>query len=355
VKGSVPVGSTGPASGPKPQQGQSGKPGGDGGAQVDLNRSAPSTVAGEWVGDKPGLGLTGLSDIAIAWREPIADRAFSFCVGDFVGDGSPRVAYVQRDGPDSVLRISRWDGRQFRTTYRSDPLFTNVWTCRRIPPVSGRCSISITVGSGYPPARVFGWDGTTYRGGTARLAVKDISVPRGVVVAGTTVTDAAYIAPEGPIEEWPDRRAVEGGVRTTAEDFDGDGELEFVFAGGPYNPESRGVLQVLDHRGRRKHSTDGEYKAGGTSWLLPGAKNPWIVAQRTNLKRVDDTDQPDGGTIHLIVWDGEEYKEVWRSKPLDKVILDLQVCDPKGEGQFGLVALSYDGKRSWLTKFVPVP
>jgi hypothetical protein len=90
------------------------------------------------------------------------------------------------------------------------------------------------------------------------------------------------------------------------------------------------------------------------AWAPPSAKLPFAVTCRRQFASNDGRTNPTpvASTLHLIQFDGESYPEVWRSVPLDGAILDMKVCDPKGEGEPGLVVLTQTKKGAFLTKYV---
>ena len=134
--------------------------------------------------------------------------------------------------------------------------------------------------------------------------------------------------------------------------FDGAEKTEIATA--VYKRDSQALaepIEIFSSNGLRKAVTSKKYGDKLAVWNPTEFKYPFLVAMRNTF---DADGNASGGYVYFIQWNGESYEEVWKSNRIDDSVIDMQVCDPKGEGKPGLVILSADKKGCYLTKIVHV-
>ena len=109
--------------------------------------------------------------------------------------------------------------------------------------------------------------------------------------------------------------------------------------------------KALEHKGWKLDRINGSHHIYKDSGGATTVSVPVLVAMRNTF---DADGKASGGYVYFIQWNGESYDEVWKSNRSDDSIVDMQVCNPKGEGKPGLVILSADKKGCYLTKIVHV-
>jgi hypothetical protein len=136
----------------------------------------------------------------------------------------------------------------------------------------------------------------------------------------------------------------------TAADFFGDREQTIASVSQSTSNDGE-YIEFFGRDRHRKAITENTYGNRLTVWKPVTAKLPFLVACKNEVQKDGDNTRPAGGYVYLLRWDGEVFGEYWKSDKLDEFVLDMQVCDPKGEGADGLVILSGDNKGNrYLTK-----
>ncbi|MCX6361598.1 MAG: FlgO family outer membrane protein [Armatimonadetes bacterium] len=363
---------TGTASNPPVGGSVSGKPETDPKQGIDLNAKGNPTSAGEWIGKKPDMGLLGGTDIRIAWREKLPrDAATSFAAGDLVGDKTQRLVVIEAlvDSSDR-LAVYSWDSRRwkYKGQVGGDGYFGCVSTdlgTKPYPTVVASQRAWAWSGTAYVEAPWRRWSPSLSYGGVRYISsVYTCSYEsymimywnyRGVDYVPTCL---AFRLGDAEPESIPWLSDESGAIA----DFDGDGKADAcagaerltLGAQSTLRREARlGFWDLSASRPTYRGFTEGSYGALVTAWRPSNAKYPFVVARRGRFADgARDDASPTTSTLHLIQFDGESYPEVWKSAPLDGAILDMKVCDPKGEGEPGLVVLTQTKKGAFLTKFV---
>jgi len=326
--------------------------------EINLDETGKPTGAGDWVGKKPDMGLFGRTRFKIAWREKLTpDKVLQFDSGDLLGDGTIRLVTVSL-GYDS-LRVWKWTGRKFQLTWKSN------MNCRRlfVPPVPrGKSPIILYANEG---TAYLLWNGTNY---TDQYQLRDRSKLSVCHIIGWIFgTPLRFYDPMGTIcgvkfddlitdpLAWMDngkpvfpRMHIEGVIA----DFDGDGNLEDAETVRDLNltldSDVSCPLEIFGTDGIRKGFSEKSYLSRLAVWNHGMFKLPFIVAR----SQVCDDKGETSGYVHFVWFDGETYNEVWKSTRFDDAVLDMKVCDPKGEGTDGLIILSRDKKSCYLSKIV---
>lgn len=344
-------------------------------AKIDLSTKVSSNSAGTWEGTRPSLGLLGGSDFKIAWRENLgSDGVCSFACGDLKGNGINHL-FMMKNGGIGVgeVGVFRWENGKFK----------KLWSDQRggkTYPVAPGTDL-ILVPFSKSPALIFDvmaqtiwhWNGTTFAENDNKrfdqTQITDVlpgSDPKVVAMNNylddskglTQLVGLAKVNKESggfaSVDPWNINFPGIGlypseGYWATAGDYIGNGKTEFALAaftpaGGASSP-----IQIYSQDGRRIGATENNYGSRVTSWRPAHATRSFIVARR-NL--FTDDKHNAGGYLFFLRWSGETFEEFWKSIQLDQSLLGFQVCDPKNEGEQGLVVLSNDGKNSYLTKIV---
>ncbi len=134
-----------------------------------------------------------------------------------------------------------------------------------------------------------------------------------------------------------------------ASTLDGDSNTELAVAQARDIKLSGKPIEIYSLRGLRKAVTQKGYSGRLAVWNPTASRHPFWVSRRDTA---DADGKPNGGFVYFIQWNGESYEEVWKSNQIGDQVIDMQVCDPKGEGKTGLVILSRQDKNYFLTKIV---
>lgn len=338
--------------------------------QVDLTQQANTNSAGQTVGSVENFGLLGGTKFKVAWRESLGSTPiYAFASGDVTGDGVPRLMALSELGTDgSSLVVFKWLNGAFKRTWTDAGLFTSFRGPQHLylhvlRPTSGGnwiCASSDSEGS-----RVWKWDGTNYAsssvGGWWVVMYTDTAKPTRIVGLKKNLDDYPHLflsevsldgkgLPNWAESEKPAQRWVGWHESTcVATDLDGDGKMEFAVVESTDSAEGK-PIEFLALDGTRKSVTANGYGCRLSVWRPGSLKTPYLVARKTSK---DENGKPDGGYIYFLQWNGETYEEAWKSNKLDDRVVDIQVCDPKGEGKDGLVVLTADKKDNmYLTKIV---
>ena len=376
---------TAPATAPKPQM-----------PAIDLNAKVTSTSAGEYIGQKNNFGLLGGTKFQITWREALGDQpVYSFSAGDLLGNGSSRLVlfrkkdksawandmadalqsqFVPDPGTDCLIAILKWGGQAFDQTWESTTMSIEAFTSSQVERHVDYVRI-LPVHSKPAPLFLSGirwscwvWNGTTYENSGTGVGVITETMPgltkNLLAIPGwtngydsTPVSELDYDTNALPASQTPSAGgAISIGSRRFDEavtaNFDGGEKTELataVFVSDTKKPA--GTIEIYGSNGIRKAVTANRYGPRLAIWNPTAFKYPFLVAMRNTF---DSDGKASGGYVYFIQWNGESYDEVWKSNRIDDAIIDMQVCDPKGEGKPGLVILSADKKGCYLTKIVHV-
>lgn len=327
-------------------------------APVDRNARANPTSAGQFTGKKDDFGLLGSTNFQTAWREDLGkDPILSFAAGDILGNGSSRL--VLGKGSDYlVLSVQKWDDGNFDQTWVGDvtgPGYNNCFV-RLLPQTKASARIFLSDQSGN--ANSWLWDGTNYARQFLSASVYDNDSALPETIVGSVDNGGAIglmkIATQDNSKDnfslamYKGARIPAYAGDVVAADFDGDGNTELavsrlskILVGEP--------IEIYSLSGVRKATTTKGYGARLAAWNPSSSKHPFLVAPRNTI---DSDGKNNGGFVYFIQWNGESYDEVWKSNQIGDAIIDMQVCDPKGEGKTGLVILSSEKGRYYLTKIV---
>lgn len=335
-------------------------------AAIDLNAKATSISAGQYIGQKNNFGLLGGTKFQIAWRESLGQqRVYSFSAGDLLGDGTKRLAiFTQNSVGDACVRVLKWDKNSFSQTWESERIMLSANSCLRVsqePRQPATISLSIygitattIANSGLPDFDIYAWrwNRTTFAHQSReqfKSLVVDWLPDKPSIYLGigfskylnvNNLTDGTSKAVNVQLKDFNAAIAIA--------DMDGDGNLEIA----KIEPDAQ-PIEVYSLTGLRKAVTIKSYDSYSclAIWNPTAFKFPFLVASKNTF---DSDGKPNGGYVYFIQWNGESYEEVWKSNQLDDAVIDMQVCDPKGEGKPGLVILSTDKKGYYLTKIVHV-
>lgn len=349
------------------------------GPTIDLSQTSNTNSAGQMVGSAENFGLLGGTKFRIAWRENLGSTPIcAFAVGDVTGDGFPRLVGCEDNTTtwESRLVVSKWADGRFKRTWSDgegcgDPRDRNIGNgpitllVMRLPDASVRIMAHYPSRSSRDLA-LWRWDGTTYaRKDQESFGRLTYSVPEssrvvawyGLGVEKEVIIGTLTVKADGTLA-WGDDRKDTGVQPFTpydersdcvAADLDADGKPEIAVSVIFDNYSGDQPIQIFAIGGERKFMTESGYGYGLSVWQPGGLKTPYLVA-RKNSK--DENKKPNGGYIYFLQWNGETYEEIWKSNKLDDKVVDVKVCDPKGEGKMGLVVLTSDKKGMYLTKIV---
>lgn len=328
---------------------------------LNMNEQGNNNSAGQTVGQTENFGLLSGTKFKVAWRENLGSvTATKFASGNVAGDSFPRLVTNRTTGPpqfmdtlNTWLEVAKWTGEKFQCVWKSQSNFyfkeDGVLT---VAPVVGQPAPILL-----PGLCVYQWNGTSYsekqKGCSYHIS--------GWINNGTWnvfgnnrgyIFIAQYEFNSEDLTSWTESAKTIGSyihpkTLCAANDLDGDGQIEFAVV----NPSiSIGEpIEIYGMDGSRKAVTDGKYGSLLTTWQPGNIKHPYLIAR---INSHDEDKKSNGGTIHFIQWNGETYDEIWKSNKIDDAVLDMKVCDPKGEGKDGLVILSRDKKNSYLTKII---
>lgn len=343
-------------------------------APIDLNANANSISAGQFTSKKDNFGLLGNTNFQIAWREDLGkDQVLSFAAGDVLGNGSSRLVLCENNG-GLVLSVQKWNNK-FDQTWKSDDMrhygfpskHTNTYFVRVMPREKSPAYIFISQplyinNSHTYPTEIWQWNGTAFANngwnGIADTIITDVVAPSSQKLVGMNNQSYGLVifgSYENDANQSDFQKTINSSNRNTdiidvvAADFDGDGKIELAIAQAQ-NLKLPGIpIEIYSLDGVRKAVTPSGYGARMAVWNPSTSKNPFLVACRNT---VDADGKPTGGFAYFIQWNGESYDEVWKSNQIGDAIIDMQVCDPKGEGKPGLVILSKQKDNYYLTKIV---
>ena len=329
-------------------------------APINLNASAISTLAGQFTGKKNEFGLLGGTNFQVAWREDLGkDPIVSFAAGDTLGDGSSRLL-LGKGSNSLVLSVLKWNDGSFNQTWVGDvtgPSYNNCFV-RLLPQTKAPARIFLSDPFGNADSWL--WDGTNYVRQYLIGSVYDtvLSLPEiivGSAIGGGFSNGLMKVATQNNSNYNLSLTMYKGGgipgygCGIVAADFDGDGNTELAVAkASDIEPGGR-PIEIYSLEGVRKAVTTEGYGGRLAVWNPPASKHPFLVARRDTA---DADGKPTGGFVYFIQWNGESYDEVWKSNQIGDAVIDMQVCDPKGEGKTGLVILSRQDKNYFLTKIV---
>ncbi len=343
----------------------------NGTAKIDLQEKSASNSAGQYTGKQADFGLLGVAKYKIAWEENLGSGPFqAFSAGDVQGTGICRLV-LARSGN---LVVMKWEDGKFRQTWETEIARNQLLTIKIIP-IAGNPSVifvsnvtfdfarnSITdyiANRPFDPAtNLFRWDGTVY----SKVATRGLLITDGTTQGNQLQLVGVFHGGIGVQHRNTDnleavdiqnQEVITNGIGILGSvlqaDFDGDQKTEF--AAIESGDDSQGHISVFTKDGTRKAiTTETYYSFSLARWQPRGVRLPYIVATRNTQ---DETKKLNGGYVCFVQWDGESYREVFKSNKLHSAIIDVQVCDPKGEGTTGLVVLSADSKGYYLTKIVP--
>lgn len=360
---------------------------------IDLNAKATPPTAGQFTGQKSDFGLLGGTKFRVAWRENLGKyEVYSFSAGDVMSNGSSRLISVKVKASvvegdttslaDSILRhispehtfsnvvsIQKWDGGQFKQTWESSPTtYAHRNFAVRVLPLSGKPAPILFSYFGLAHDEngdyednvcdSWLWNNTTYiKQGFQGVRVANITSAPFMNLVGMRGQQLALLnysdGDDGKAQiTYSEKSSFEnpGKSDVAAADFDGDGNIEIATAVAKDIKDGPQPIEIYSLDGTRKAITTKGYGAKLAVWNPNGAKCPFLIARRNTA---DADGKPSGGYIYFLQWNGESYDEIWKSNQMDDAVIDMQVCDPKGEGKTGLVILSTDKKGYYLTKIVP--
>lgn len=329
---------------------------------VDLNANANSTSAGQFTGKKDNFGLLGSTNFQIAWREDLGkDQILSFAAGDVLGNGSSRLVL----GKLNNLSIEKWADNHFAQTW-VDNHIAQTWVdnsgsnshtfVRILPQIKAPSRIFLSDGSDFS-ANTWLWDGTNYAHQSLFGCVYDTNALPFENIVVSFYNSSTGLMKVASQEDNNHNFTLGiykganylGGSDVVASDFDGDGKIELAIAQAQDLKLPGIPIAIYSLDGVRKAVTPSGYGARMAVWNPYASKHPFLVARRNT---VDADGKPNGGFVYFIQWNGESYDEVWKSNQIGDAVIDMQVCDPKGEGKPGLVILSKQKDNYYLTKIL---
>ena len=338
--------------------------------KIKVPEKAVSNSAGQYTGKQADFGLFGVAKYQIAWEEKLGTLpVLAFSAGEVQGHGVHRLILAVRkyEARDLCnLRVMKWENGRFRQTWESEAydFHENVYV--RVATFNPNAAPFIVSDGSIEHVPIepmmFRWNGTTYNKEVLPVShppvVTDvISQPSMVEVVGIYKSHVSATQFSGGISPSSDNIEVQVPYKYShvspviKADFDGDNQAEFAtFAFLSNNGSKPIVVYTLGDVLKAQTSESYDVRLL-THWLPHNIKLPYIVA--TRCTKDEETGKPNGGYVCFVQWDGESYKEVFKSNKLHDAIIDVQVCDPKGEGTTGLVVLSADKKGYYLTKIVP--
>lgn len=322
--------------------------------KIDLSQQSNNDSAGQMVGQPDNFGLLGGTEFRVAWRENLGVTPVEgFDAGDVTGDGFPRLALVRAEPPKNYpgwVEVAKWTSGQFKRAWRSSTISSSSLGYLTIVPIEKKPAAMLL-----NDWLTLAWDGTTYQGTRVDLKWPITSWLPGIPLRGI---DSSGGLVEFDLGGSTGRQLIVNSRKLVfleswtkfccAADFDGDKKIE-VAAAVDFDPTAGEPVKIYGLDGYRKAVTENGYDSRLAAWQPSGAKTPYLVACRNSF---DGDKKPNGGHVFFIQWSGESYEEVWKSNKIDDAIIDMKVCDPKGEGKDGLVILSRDKKNSYLTKMV---
>ena len=332
---------------------------------VDLNAKATSVSAGQYIGQKNDFGLLGGTKFQIAWRESLGQQpVYSFSAGDIFGDGTKRlVTCTQNSAGNACIRVLKLEDGRFKQTWESEGVSwrTLGGDYLRVSPDGSYLRVSqephqpaiVSLSHPYRQSNAWQWDGTNF---SSQVAPKfETSViewlpnkPLTYLGKDNRAVGVSHLN-DHTFQGFYNQQDWDGAITTA--DLDGDGMLEIAEVAPSATKTDGKPIEVYSLTGLRKAVTLEFYGNRLTTWNSTAFKHPFLVA----IQDTADADgKPNGGYIYFIQWNGESYERVWKSNQIDDQIIDMQVCDPKGEGKSGLVILSADKKGYYLTKIVHV-
>ena len=361
---------------------------------IDLSAKAIPPTAGQFTGQKSNFGLLGGTKFKVLWRENLGKyEVYSFSAGDVMGNGSSRLVSIKVKASvvegdttslaDSILRhispehtfsnvvsVQKWDGGQFKQTWESPPTtYASRNFAVRVLPLSGKPApilfsyLGSIEGSGGLPMRenlcdAWLWNSTTYMQQSFQgVQIANIASAPSMNLVGMNGRQLALLnysdGDDGKAQiTYSEKSSFDNPQKNdvAAADFDGDGNIEIATAVEKSIKDGAQPIEIYSLDGTRKAITTKGYGAKLAVWNPNGSKYPFLVAR---LNTADGDGKATGGYIYFLQWSGESYDEVWKSNQMDDAVIDMQVCDPKGEGKPGLVILSTDKKGYYLTKIVP--
>ncbi|HEX2948174.1 MAG TPA: CsgG/HfaB family protein [Armatimonadota bacterium] len=342
---------------------------------IDTTQNANSTGEGTYLGQLENGGLTPGSRFKQAWRECLnMPNACRFAVGDVLGTGKNALALTTfnkvffQDTICHDLHLLQWDTNKFRTVSQAPASISagkkSALTLTIMPRLILSKNSQGSLDAQYVLAHFQNLDSMP---GTQVCAYTDDHW----FDTGGFVFELLCPPPHwdttiqlGPEElAWNDKE-----IRTNIQrydnagyynigDIDDDGQLEVVIT--TFNKDEKdpktvtvtsGPIKVLTLSAAKKYTSPSTYGIVSTLWKPKGTKVPFIVATSNVM---DATGKPTNDAyLYLLQWNENEYSEVWKSDRLGESILDMQVCDPKNEGDDGLVVMSKDKDKCYLTKFI---
>jgi hypothetical protein len=279
-----------------------------------------------------------------------------------LGDGSSRLVIGKFNGVSIQLSIQKWADGHFAQTWIGGSSANNNSLVRVLPQTKTPARIFLTgVGTDAFGGNSWLWDGTNYVRQNLDGCVYDTAASLPETLVGSPNFGSAGLMKIATHDNNNDNLSLTlykgynfgsykfgGGSDVVAADFDGDGNTEMAVSTSYNNPAGEPV-EIYSLAGVRKAVTTKGYAERLAVWNPSASKHPFLVACRNG---VDADGKPNGGFAYFIQWNGESYDEVWKSNQIGDAVIDMQVCDPKGEGKTGLVILSEEKDNYYLTKIV---
>lgn len=330
-------------------------------APIDLNANANSISAGQFTSKKDNFGLLGGTKFQIAWREDLGkDQVLSFAAGDVLGNGSSRLVL----GELNNLSIEKWADNHFVQTWVDNYGSDSSTFVRILPQIKAPAYILYSDWD-HTQSIFWLWDGNNYIRHDVDRSDANIMYISDTIVSSLGNLVGEYYTPSfksGLIKVVTNGsksvldRISEHGFTSSihssdivAADFDGDGKVELAMAQSTDVKLPGKPIEIYSLEGVRKATTTKGYGERLAVWNPFASKHPFLIACRNS---VDTDGKPNGGFVYFIQWNGESYDEVWKSNQIGDAVIDMQVCDPKGEGKPGLVVLSKQKDDYYLTKIV---
>ncbi len=309
---------------------------------VNIPAQANSTSAGQMVGQGENFGLLGGSKFKVAWKENLGtDEINSFAAGDVIGDGSRRLMVAK----PQTIEMLKWSSGRFVSSWRSEPLKSD-FRYLTVPPLKDKASL-------WSSKRPYGtqrlvWDGTTF-------TVMDYKILGGVTgwwVESKMLSVGGWRLNQFNVEDnWSYSEKYTRGCFNQIADFDGDSKLEIAAGPDWFHPNVDKIV-FIDTEDQFKTDTLNAYNSPLAVWQPAGVKKPYLVALKNELVKDGNQNVRKGGYFYLIQWNGETYEEIFKSTKLGDRIVDVKVCEPKGEGKDGHIVLYQSKKDYYLLKVV---